>query len=85
LAIFLTDSRKLVHNRAVCTTFDAEPLPRGAALRVASPRVAVTAVHEHPHADTDSIVRIVPRELGVDEAEVVTWGLSPACCTSADS
>jgi Fe2+ or Zn2+ uptake regulation protein len=38
---------------------------RGAALRVTRPRLAVlTAVHEHPHADTDSIVRVVRRELG---------------------
>ena len=33
---------------------------RGVALRVTRPRVAVlTAVHEHPHADTDSIIRAV--------------------------
>lgn len=33
---------------------------RGAALRVTRPRVAVlTAVHAHPHADTDSIIRAV--------------------------
>jgi Fur family transcriptional regulator, stress-responsive regulator len=38
---------------------------RGAALRVTRPRLAVlTAVHEHPHADTDSIIRAVRRELG---------------------
>jgi Fur family ferric uptake transcriptional regulator len=38
---------------------------RGAALRVTRPRLAVlTAVHEHPHADTDSIVRVVRRQLG---------------------
>jgi Fur family ferric uptake transcriptional regulator len=35
-------------------------LLRGAALRVTRPRVAVlAAVHEHPHADTDSIIRAV--------------------------
>ncbi len=40
--------------------FDAEPLLRGAALRVTRPRVAVlTAVHSNPHADTDSIIRTV--------------------------
>lgn len=47
------------------STFDAEPLLRGAALRVTRPRVAVlTAVHEHPHADTDSIIRAVRGDLG---------------------
>ncbi|WP_198955021.1 Fur family transcriptional regulator [Kineosporia sp. R_H_3] len=44
--------------------FDAEPLLRGAALRVTRPRVAVlTAVHQHPHADTDSIIRAVRADL----------------------
>lgn len=33
---------------------------RGAALRVTRPRIAVlTAVHAHPHSDTDSIIRAV--------------------------
>ena len=37
-------------------TSDAEGLLRGASLRVTRPRVAVlTAVHELPHSDTDSI------------------------------
>src|SRR5512139_3460473 len=37
---------------------------RGAALRVTRPRVAVlSAVHAHPHADTESIIRAVRREL----------------------
>ena len=46
-------------------TFDAEPLLRGASLRVTRPRVAVlTAVHEHAHADTDSIIRTVRGHLG---------------------
>jgi len=37
---------------------------RGAALRVTRPRVAVlTAVHAHPHADTDSIIRAVRTDL----------------------
>ena len=36
---------------------DAEQLLRGAALRVTAPRVAVlTAVHERPHADTDTVI-----------------------------
>jgi Fur family ferric uptake transcriptional regulator len=38
---------------------------RGAALRVTRPRVAVmSAVHEHPHADTGSVIRAVRAELG---------------------
>jgi Fe2+ or Zn2+ uptake regulation protein len=38
---------------------------RGAALRVTRPRVAVlNAVHEHPHVDTDSIIRLVRGDLG---------------------
>jgi Fe2+/Zn2+ uptake regulation proteins len=37
---------------------------RRAALRVTRPRVAVlSAVHAHPHADTDAIIRAVRREL----------------------
>ncbi len=37
---------------------------RGAALRVTRPRVAVlTAVHAHPHADTDSLIRAVRADL----------------------
>ena len=37
---------------------------RGVALRVARPRVAVlSAVHDHPHADTDSIIGVVRRDL----------------------
>ena len=39
---------------------------RGASLRVTSPRVAVLrAVHDHPHADTDSICGVVHEDLGV--------------------
>lgn len=38
---------------------------RGAALRVTRPRVAVlSAVHEHPHSDTSSIIGIVRDDLG---------------------
>ena len=46
------------------TTSDFERVLRGAALRVTRPRLAVlTAVHAHPHADTDSIFGAVRREL----------------------
>ena len=38
---------------------------RGVALRVTRPRLAVlAAVHDHPHADTDSIIGIVREGLG---------------------
>ncbi len=42
-----------------------EHVLRGAALRVTRPRVAVlTAVYEHPHADTESIIGVVRQALG---------------------
>jgi Fur family transcriptional regulator, stress-responsive regulator len=48
------------------TTSDFERLLRGVALRVTGPRVAVLrAVHDHPHADTDSISGVVREDLGV--------------------
>jgi Fe2+ or Zn2+ uptake regulation protein len=38
---------------------------RGASLRVTRPRLAVlAAVHEHPHADTNSIIGLVREDLG---------------------
>lgn len=38
---------------------------RSADLRVTRPRVAVlTAVHDHPHADTESIIGVVREDLG---------------------
>lgn len=44
---------------------DLEELLRGASLRVTRPRVAVlTAVYDHPHADTHSIIGHVRDELG---------------------
>ena len=47
------------------TPTDVERLLRGVDLRVTRPRVAVlAAVHDHPHADTDSIFRVVRSELG---------------------
>jgi Fur family transcriptional regulator, stress-responsive regulator len=45
-------------------TTDAEQLLRGAGLRVTRPRLAVLdAVHEYPHADTESIIGAVRRGL----------------------
>jgi len=54
------------------TTPDFEQMLRGAHLRVTRPRVAVMeAVHVHPHADTDSIIRAVQaREAGVSHQAV---------------
>ncbi|MEP7191558.1 MAG: Fur family transcriptional regulator [Actinomycetota bacterium] len=47
------------------TTLDVVQLLRGVALRVTRPRVAVlTAVYEYPHADTDSIIGVVRKDLG---------------------
>jgi Fur family transcriptional regulator, stress-responsive regulator len=38
---------------------------RGVALRVTRPRVAVlSAVHDHPHADTNSIIGVAREDLG---------------------
>jgi Fur family transcriptional regulator, stress-responsive regulator len=43
---------------------DFERMLRGAALRVTRPRVAVlSAVHDHPHADTTSIIAAVRDDL----------------------
>jgi Fur family ferric uptake transcriptional regulator len=48
----------------VGTTLDFQQMLRGAALRVTRPRVAVlNAVYAHPHADTDSIISAVRRDL----------------------
>jgi len=49
----------------VTTPADVELSLRGAALRVTRPRRAVlAAVHAHPHADTDSLIRAVREQLG---------------------
>jgi Fe2+ or Zn2+ uptake regulation protein len=51
---------------------DIERLLRGAALRVTRPRVSVlTAVYEHPHADTESIVGVVREDLGEVSTQAV--------------
>ena len=47
------------------TERDVELTLRNAGLRVTRPRLAVlTAVREHPHADTDSIIGTVREDLG---------------------
>ena len=48
------------------TTSDFQRMLRGAALRVTAPRLAVLrAVHDHPHADTESIYGAVRADYGV--------------------
>jgi Fur family ferric uptake transcriptional regulator len=49
----------------VPTTVDYEEMLRGADLRVTRPRLAVlTAVFDHPHADTGSLIEAVREDLG---------------------
>ena len=51
--------------RGVPAPLELERMLRGASLRVTRPRVAVlAAVHEHPHADTSSIIEHVRDDLG---------------------
>jgi Fe2+ or Zn2+ uptake regulation protein len=46
-------------------TSELERMLRGASLRVTRPRLAVlAAVHDHPHADTSSIIGFVRQALG---------------------
>jgi Fur family transcriptional regulator, stress-responsive regulator len=55
----------LRHTATVPSRTDFEHLLRGAALRVTRPRLAaLSAVHAHPHADTDSIINAVRADLG---------------------
>ncbi|RKT88753.1 Fur family transcriptional regulator, ferric uptake regulator [Saccharopolyspora antimicrobica] len=57
---FLIDPGNRTRLRRVPTTADLEHLLREAELRVTRPRVAVlSAVHAHPHADTESIIGAV--------------------------
>ena len=51
---------------------DAERLLRATALRVTKPRIAVlTAVHEHPHADTEAVIAAVRDRLGAVSHQAV--------------
>ena len=51
--------------RAVLTAPDLQRMLRAAGLRVTRPRTAVlAAVHDHPHADTESILGAVRRNYG---------------------
>jgi Fur family transcriptional regulator, stress-responsive regulator len=61
----LNDSRKQAIVGSVPTMTDFEQLLRGSGLRVTRPRIAVLhAVHDHPHADTESIIGAVRADLG---------------------
>ncbi len=56
----------------VPTGTDFERSLREASLRVTRPRLAVlSAVHGHPHADTDSIIGLVRQDLGVVSHQAV--------------
>jgi Fur family transcriptional regulator, stress-responsive regulator len=56
----------------VPTTSDFRRMLRGASLRVTGPRLAVlAAVHDYPHADTDSIIGVVRENLGVVSHQAV--------------
>lgn len=51
---------------------DPSAMLRGASLRVTRPRVAVLeALAQQPHADTDSVVRMVRAELGTVSTQAV--------------
>jgi Fur family ferric uptake transcriptional regulator len=53
-------------------TSELERMLRGAALRVTRPRVAVlAAVHDHPHADTHSIIDLVREDLAEVSVQAV--------------
>jgi Fur family ferric uptake transcriptional regulator len=61
----LTHSRKRRTLRRVPSSPEIEQILRQAQLRVTRPRIAVLGVvHEHPHADTNSIIEAVRRQLG---------------------
>ena len=54
------------------TATEVERLLRDAGLRVTSPRRAVlAAVHDHPHADTDSLIGVVRERAGAVSHQAV--------------
>jgi Fe2+ or Zn2+ uptake regulation protein len=60
----------------VLSTSELERALHGAGLRVTRSRVAVlAAVHEHPHADTDSLLGLVRAQLGRVSHQAVYDGL----------
>jgi Fur family ferric uptake transcriptional regulator len=51
---------------------DLEQMLREASVRVTRPRIAVlAAVHDHPHADTHTIIALVREDLGEVSAQTV--------------
>jgi Fe2+ or Zn2+ uptake regulation protein len=68
----LIDSRYWARLADVPTISDFERLVRGAGLRVTRPRLAVlSAVHDHPHLDTDAIIGLVRADLGTVSHQAV--------------
>jgi Fur family transcriptional regulator, stress-responsive regulator len=56
----------------VPATDELERLVRGANLHVTRPRIAVlSAVYEHPHSDTESIIGVVREDLGAVSHQAV--------------
>lgn len=54
------------------TVTELETQLRAASLRVTRPRLAVlAAMHEHPHADTETVIRLVRAELGAVSHQAV--------------
>jgi Fur family ferric uptake transcriptional regulator len=61
----LIGSRRSTRLQVVPTAPDLERMLREVGLRVTRPRTAVlSAVHGHPHADTDSIIGVVRQDYG---------------------
>jgi Fur family ferric uptake transcriptional regulator len=71
--LYLTDSSKGTRLGGVpVSSPEAADALRAAALRVTRPRVAVLrAAYEHPHADTDTLVRAVRADLGEVSTQAV--------------
>jgi Fe2+ or Zn2+ uptake regulation protein len=68
----LIDSSYWARLTAVPTTSDFERQVREAGLRVTRPRLAVlSAVHDHPHLDTDAIIGLVRADLGTVSHQAV--------------
>lgn len=60
------------HTSGVSPASEFMRMLRGASLRVTGPRLAVlAAVHDHPHADTDSIIGAVRADLGAVSHQAV--------------
>jgi Fur family ferric uptake transcriptional regulator len=66
----------MCHTSGVPATSELARMLRGASLHVTRPRIAVlAAVHEHPHADTNSIIGSVREDLGEVSPQAVYDGL----------